>query len=67
MSKKEIVIGLLKDNPQGMSIEELSSRTSLNRQTVKVILAELIGEDKVTERPIGQVKIHYWKFKKEEK
>lgn len=55
--------GFLKDNPQGVSIEEISSRMKLNRQATKVILAELKGEKKITERPVGRTKLHYWNFK----
>ena len=61
------VESFLKDHPEGISIEELSSKLKLGRQTVKVILSGLIGEDKVAERKIGQVKLHYWQFKKKEK
>lgn len=57
--------GFLKDNPQGLSIEEISSKSRLNRQAVKVILAELKGEKKIIERAIGRVKLHYWKRFKE--
>lgn len=65
MTKKEVIIGLLKDYPQGLSIEELSSRGKMNRTTVRVILAELLGEELITQRHIGQVKLNYWKFKKD--
>jgi predicted transcriptional regulator len=60
---KARISGFLRDNPKGLSIEELSSRAKLNRQTVKVILAEMKGERKITERAIGRVKLHYWNIK----
>jgi len=63
---KEVIIQLLKDHPQGLSIEELSSRGKMSRTTVRVVLVELIGEDLIMQRPIGQVKLNYWKFGKEE-
>jgi len=60
---KEVISGFLKDNPQGLSIEDLSRKAKIGRQAVKVILAELKGEKKITERAIGRVKLHYWRFK----
>jgi len=60
---KERIIELLKDNPQGLSIEDLASRSKLNRITVRVILTELIGEKQIFMRPVGQTKLHYWKRK----
>lgn len=63
MDNKEVIIGLLKDHPEGLSIENLSSRSKLNRTTVRVILEGLIGEKLINQRHIGQVKLNYWKFK----
>jgi hypothetical protein len=59
-----IVSGLLKDNPQGLTIEELSSRAKLNRTTIRVVISGLIGEKLITQRIIGQAKLNYWNFKK---
>jgi len=67
MSNREIVIGLLKDFPQGLSIEELSSKGKMNRTTVRVVLEGLLGEKLITQRCIGQVKLNYWIFNKKEK
>lgn len=55
------VEGFLKDHPEGVSIEQLSSQLKVGRQKIKVILAGLIGEKKINERQIGQVKLHYWR------
>jgi predicted transcriptional regulator len=65
MTNKEVIIGLLKDHPQGLTIEELSSRGKLNRTTVRVILAELISVKEVIQRNVGQAKLNYWNFNKE--
>jgi predicted transcriptional regulator len=67
MTNKDVIIGLIKDNPQGLTIEELSSRSRLNRTTVRVILAELIAKKFVYQRVVGQAKINYWNFNKEMK
>lgn len=63
---KSRIEGFLKDNPQGLSIEELSSRAKLNRQAVRVILGELKGEKKIIERAVGRAKLNYWKSKSKE-
>jgi len=67
MTNKDVIIGLLKDAPQGLSIEDLASRGKMNRTTVRVILEGLIGEGFISQRHIGQVKINYWLFNKKEK
>lgn len=63
MVSKDVIIGLLKDNSQGLSIEELASKSKLNRTTVRVILEGLIGEKVVIQRIVGNTKLNYWKFK----
>ena len=60
-SEKEIVEDLLKNNIQGLSIQEISDKTNFPRQKIVVILAELKGEDKIIIREIGQVKLIYIK------
>lgn len=62
MVSKDVIIGLLKDNSQGLSIEELASKSKLNRTTVRVILEGLIGEKVVIQRIVGNTKLNYWKF-----
>lgn len=64
MADKEYVKNFLKDNSQGLSIQELADKTKLSRQQVVVLLAELKGEKKILVREIGQVKLNYWKWKK---
>ncbi|GAG81358.1 unnamed protein product [marine sediment metagenome] len=64
VNNKERVEGLLKDNPQGLTIEETSSRAKLSRNTIKLILAELKGEKKIIERRVGMAKLIYWDFKR---
>ncbi len=63
-SNKDRVEGLLKDYPQGLTIEELSSHAKLSRNTIKLILAELKGEKKIIERRVGMAKLIYWDFKR---
>lgn len=66
-ANKDVIIGLLKDNPQGLTIEDLASRAKLNRITVRTILQGLLGSKEITQRIVGQAKINYWIFNQEKK
>ena len=66
-TKKEVVSDLLKKNPMGLTIVEISKLSKISRNTVAIALAELKGEDVITIRPIGKAKLHYWKGEKNEK
>jgi len=61
MTNKEIVESLLKDCPQGLTIQDISNKTGFARNTVKVILAELSGNNLIEIREVGQAKLHYWR------
>ena len=65
MGNKEEIIKLLKSHPQGLTIEELSSRGKMNRITVRVILEGLLGEHLIKQRKISAAKVNYWNYKKE--
>lgn len=67
MEKKEIIEGLLKDNPQGLSIQELSDKTKYARNTISIILGKLEGEKKIKIRDVGPTKLHYWSFEDDNK
>ncbi len=60
MKKKEIIENILKENINGLTIQELSDKSKFARNTIKVILTELKGENKITIRDVGMAKIHYW-------
>ncbi|MBI5803146.1 HTH domain-containing protein [Candidatus Pacearchaeota archaeon] len=59
-TKKESVADLLKKNPMGLTIVEISKLLKISRNTVAVALAELKGEGKITIRLIGKAKLNYW-------
>jgi len=63
-TKKELVIGLLKKDKEGLTIIEISRELKISRNTVAVVLAELKGAEQVRIRPIGKAKLHYWRGKK---
>jgi DNA invertase Pin-like site-specific DNA recombinase len=64
VSKKELVISLLKKNTDGLTILEIAKELKISRNTVPVILAELKGAEQIRIRPVGRAKLHYWKLQK---
>ena len=60
-----MIITSLKRDRRGLTIDEISSRTKLNRMTVSTYLRELHAEKKITIRVLGTIKLHFWDFKKE--
>jgi len=63
-SKKDLVIGLLKKNTDGLTVIEISKILKISRNTVAVALAELKGAELIRIRPVGMAKLNYWKRKK---
>ncbi len=62
-SKKDLVTNLLKKDPQGLTIIEISKILKISRNTVAVALAELKGAELIRIRPVGKAKLHYWQKK----
>lgn len=60
-TKKELVVGVIKKNTEGMTIVEISKELKISRNTVAVVLAELKGAKLIRIRPVGKAKLHYWK------
>lgn len=60
-TKKDLVIDVLRKNPMGLTIVEISKLLKISRNTVAVVLAELKGEKTIMIRPVGKAKLHYWK------
>lgn len=58
--KKEAVVDLLKKNPRGLTIVEISDLLKTSRNTTAIVLAELKGANAITIRPVGRAKLHYW-------
>ena len=63
MTNKEIVEKLLEENSLGLTIQELSNKAKVTRNTIVIILAELKGEKRIVIRQVGQAKLHYLKEK----
>lgn len=67
MENKIKIETLLKDNQQGITIQELTDKTKLAWNTVTKILAKIEGEGNLNIRNVGRAKLHSWNFKKERK
>ena len=51
---------ILMNNPQGLSINEITLLAKTTRHTASIALAELKGEGKIIIRQVGMAKLHYW-------
>jgi transcriptional regulator len=58
---KNKVIEVLRLNPQGLTIQEISDLLNTTRITISIALAELKGENKLFIREIGSAKLHLLK------
>ncbi|MBS3090985.1 helix-turn-helix transcriptional regulator [Candidatus Pacearchaeota archaeon] len=57
--KKERVLDLLRKDPDGLTIMEISQKIGVSRNTAAVVLAELRGAQLIRVREIGKAKLHY--------
>ena len=62
-TKKELIVNILKENPDGLTIQEISNLGKISRITATIYIHELLGEGKVTERKIGAYRLFYLKEK----
>ncbi|NIO22630.1 MAG: hypothetical protein GTN38_01200, partial [Candidatus Aenigmarchaeota archaeon] len=58
-SPRELIIGVLKKHPEGLTITAISELTKLHRHTVTKYLYELRGADIIQERTIGPARLCY--------
>jgi len=61
---KNSIAYLLKKNPRGLTIVQLSKLTKISTITVSKTLAELKGEGKIDIVRAGSAKMHYWRERK---
>ena len=61
IKKRELVIRVLKDNVNGLTVVEIAKKLHISRNTVAVVLAELRGANLIRIRPVGMAKLHYLK------
>lgn len=67
MENKEIIENLIKENPDGLTIQDLVNQSKLSWNTVTKIIAWLEGQEKIRIRQVGQAKLHYWIEKEQKK
>ena len=58
--RKELVVGLLKKNTDGLTVSGIAKILKISRNTVAVVLAELKGERLIRVRIVGMAKLNYW-------
>ena len=62
-NEKERILDALKNEQVGMTIQDVTRKTGMNRITATIYLHELLGEKKVTIRKIGAYKLFRLKSK----
>ncbi|MCS7105967.1 MAG: hypothetical protein NZ942_01470 [Candidatus Aenigmarchaeota archaeon] len=58
---KEVILNILKEHPDGLTIQEVSKLAKMSRITATKYVHELIGEGKVVERKIGIARLLFLK------
>ncbi len=56
-----LIIEVLKQHPEGLTIQQISDLVKLSRLTVTKYLHELLGAEIVTQRKVGKAKLTYLK------
>ena len=59
--EKEVILSIIKKEPQGLTIQDITRAGKMNRFTVTIYVHELLGEGKITERKIGAYRLFYLK------
>lgn len=59
VTKKELIIELLKSDTDGLTTVDIAQRLKISRNTVAVVLAELKGAGLLRIRPVGVARLHY--------
>ncbi|OGI12597.1 hypothetical protein A3K64_01690 [Candidatus Micrarchaeota archaeon RBG_16_36_9] len=57
----EKIVKILKEHPEGLSINEIAKALKVHRHTVVKYIYQLIGLDLLCQRKIGPVKLCYLK------
>ena len=65
MSKVDLVLekskDVLKHDPRGLTIQEISQKMHVSRITAAIALARLEGAGLIDVRVVGNCKLHYWR------
>ena len=60
-NSKALVLKILKDHPEGLTIQKLSKLAKMSRITATKYVHELLGEGKILERKIGVARLMFSK------
>jgi len=60
---KRKIVQILREHPEGLTIQDLSEIMKMHRQTVTKYVLWLVGEGVIHRRRIGAVTLHYLKEK----
>ncbi|MEM5829355.1 MAG: hypothetical protein QW040_00050 [Candidatus Aenigmatarchaeota archaeon] len=60
---KQKILEILKKEPRGLTIQDISRLAKMNRFKATIYVHELLGEGKITERKIGAYRL--FKLKKD--
>jgi len=60
---KEKIYGIIKENPEGLTIQEVARKAGVSRITASIYVHELLGEGKIQQRKIGAYRILFPKEK----
>lgn len=52
-SKKDLIFKIIKEHPEGLTIQQISKLAKVSRITATIYVHELLGEKKIKERKIG--------------
>ena len=62
-SPKELIFKLIKEHPEGLTIQKLAKLSKMSRITVTKYVHELLGEGRIVERRIGVARLLFVKEK----
>ena len=62
-NKKDLIIKILKENPDGLTIQDVARLGKMSRITAMIYLHELLGAGKVIEKRIGAYRLFFLKEK----
>jgi predicted transcriptional regulator len=63
VNKKELILKILREHPDGLTIQEIANLGKMSRITATIYIHELLGEGKIVERKIGAYRLLYLKEK----
>jgi predicted transcriptional regulator len=58
---KKIIVDVLKNHPEGLTLQKISKLSGMSRLTATKYVHELIGEGRIHQREVGMAKLCYLK------